>query len=389
MSIPEYYGSTIDAIERELRGSDKHYIREVEIEKLVAYYVERFSLPLLIVKFDQAVMIEDEKVSQHSEGEIQLTVGFPIMNEPGIDEVVSRRANPYHPYFSMELVGDKLQTTVSIKLISDTPEQQVNEVIRVVKEEVSNKNSNVKEGNGYLEHEVRRRINELKAKYARGDQILQRITERIPIKLEKRSTPLATVDFQVKKKILPIMPSITKNEEPQLYLEKDKIEAVIELLGNGGRSCEITPRVFSKLQEEDLRDVLLSWLNAVFEGQAGGETFSKKGKTDIHLLLSNGEILICECKIWNGEKYVVEGIEQLFDYLTWRENFGIIIVFCKQKSFSDLIAKTRTAVEKHSSFVKGSLIEKSAFHFAALHVFPEDDSKRVEVHYLLFNLYYE
>lgn len=35
--------------------------------------------------------------------------------------------------------------------------------------------------------------------------------------------------------------------------------------------------------EEALRDVLLVSLNSIFEGKATGETFSKRGKTDIYL----------------------------------------------------------------------------------------------------------
>jgi hypothetical protein len=48
-------------------------------------------------------------------------------------------------------------------------------------------------------------------------------------------------------------------------------------------SMEKTARTFCKLQEEELRDVILASLNTHYLGTATGETFNKRGKTDIHI----------------------------------------------------------------------------------------------------------
>ena len=58
-----------------------------------------------------------------------------------------------------------------------------------------------------------------------------------------------------------------------------------------------------------------------------GETFRKKGKSDIHIMFENKAAFIGECKIWHGIKNFKEAVEQLFSYSTWRDTKTAIIVF--------------------------------------------------------------
>ena len=65
------------------------------------------------------------------------------------------------------------------------------------------------------------------------------------------------------------------------------------LLDQSGKGFETTPRTYGKLEEEELRNVLLGHLNAVFlADEATGETFSKRGKTDIFLRVSGGAVQV-------------------------------------------------------------------------------------------------
>ncbi len=184
------------------------------------------------------------------------------------------------------------------------------------------------------------------------------------------------------------MPETRKEAEP--YLEKDQVDAVIELLCSQGKEFEITPVVYSRMEEEQLRDLMLGMLNAVFQGDATGETFVKTGKTDIHLKLNmKGSILTAECKFWRGEKQYQETIDQHFGYVTWRQNFAIQITFSTNRGFTDVIEKAVEATMGHQTYVKDSYRKIDDSYFITQHTFPEDSRKRVEVHHLLFNLYYE
>ncbi|UBF28144.1 hypothetical protein K9N68_09790 [Kovacikia minuta CCNUW1] len=63
---------------------------------------------------------------------------------------------------------------------------------------------------------------------------------------------------------------------------------------------ERDPETFKTIQEESLRTHFLVQLNADYKGQATGETFNSKGKTDILLHVRGENIFIAECKFWKG-----------------------------------------------------------------------------------------
>jgi len=94
-------------------------------------------------------------------------------------------------------------------------------------------------------------------------------------------------------------------------LDRDKFEAIVELIDNQGRQFERTPTAFQALSEEALRNIILSSLNAVFEGAAVGEAFQGVGKADIYLRISQGQVFVAEVKIWDGPASLAEVVAQL------------------------------------------------------------------------------
>jgi hypothetical protein len=140
--------------------------------------------------------------------------------------------------------------------------------------------------------------------------------------------------------------------------------------------------------ENDLRDFILANLNSVFVGKATGETFNNKGKTDIYLNIEKGSILVSECKFYGGKKLYHETINQLLGYLTWRENFGIMITFCKQRNFNKILIDSEQIIVSHQTF-NSDFKKINENHFVSKHTMPNDDYKYVEIHHLYFNLFIE
>ena len=54
-------------------------------------------------------------------------------------------------------------------------------------------------------------------------------------------------------------------------------------------------------------------------GDASGERFRRKGKTDICVEVANRAAFVGECKTWGGPKVANDAIDQLLGYLTWRD----------------------------------------------------------------------
>lgn len=203
------------------------------------------------------------------------------------------------------------------------------EMVNYVNIEVENYNKS-------LESTIKNALDVRKKKaddYVKMGEILD-----IPLKINPNApntTPILLKKAVAKKTELP---SIKKPEKEYQIASMD-YENIKRVINLAGFSMEKTAKTFIKLSEEELRDIIISNLNTHYQGLASGETFSKAGKTDIHILFENKAAYVGECKIWHGEKNLQDAINQLFSYITWRDLKTSIIIFNKEnKNFSKILS---------------------------------------------------
>ena len=135
------------------------------------------------------------------------------------------------------------------------------------------------------------------------------------------------------------------------------MDRILRVLFDAGRNFEKRYETFAKFKEPELRDVLLSFLNNEFKDEATGETIQDKGKTDIHIKNPDDhrEIVIVECKKWDGEKRYLEGFNQKFGYLTGREKKSIMLTFSDRTHFSEVSDKAKKAIERDNTYIESSI----------------------------------
>ncbi len=96
---------------------------------------------------------------------------------------------------------------------------------------------------------------------------------------------------------------------------------------------------------------------------------------------------VAECKVWHGGKELGHAIDQLLDYLTWRDCKDALIVFNKKVSgFSALLEKVPAAISAHQLMEK-DLGQQSAGEWRYLFRSKEDENRQITVHVFLFNLF--
>ncbi|MGJ1390226.1 hypothetical protein ACR78F_07620 [Sphingobacterium spiritivorum] len=259
----------------------------------------------------------------------------------------------------------------------DQQKQHIYTHINTVSAEIERCNENLKSALTQLVNERKDKLEADKSKY---NSLLKQIN--IPL---KRKDDVAVKRIQVDQK--PLVQAVRpKPEQPENYvIDRGKVLDIIHIIDNQGLQFEKTPKSFENSGEEDLRNVILVGLNALFEGKATGETFMAKGKTDIYLNITKGNILVCECKIWGGQKHYAETIDQLLNYLTWRENFGIVITFGRNKKFTNILSEAASSIQSHVTYRRGFQVLKQT-HLLSQHSLPGDDMKNVELHHLFYNL---
>jgi hypothetical protein len=206
----------------------------------------------------------------------------------------------------------------------------------------------------------------------------------IPLKRKSGAPDLAALPIK-RKLIKPLPPTPTMPREPGI--RDDDYEHILNVIRHEGRSFEATPGTFSKHDEEELRDIILAHLNGHYEGDASGETFRRSGKTDIRIELDNRAAFVGECKVWRGQKQLIEALDQLLSYLTWRDCKAALIVFNKDVAgFTGIQATLAKSLETHPNFISPIRIDQPGEW--RVRIRSRDDADRpITLHVFLFNLY--
>ncbi|MCW9708318.1 hypothetical protein [Fodinibius salsisoli] len=201
-----------------------------------------------------------------------------------------------------------------------------------------------------LEKEIKSKIKHRRDKLLEDRKLESSIG--FPLKERKESNTYTTSEIK-RKRIKPHLPKTDKKAyEPEPTIKSSDYEHILDLINKTATMLEWSPSSFKNMDEEGLRDMFLVPMNSHFEGQATGETFNAEGKTDILIREKNKCLFIAECKVWRGKKYLLEAIDQLLGYTTWRDTKTAILIFNRNKDFSAVLEKIPGIVKEHPGFKK-------------------------------------
>lgn len=268
----------------------------------------------------------------------------------------------------------------------DATEAAVKRALEEVRTSFGRRNKDIEEGNRTLRERIRpvweARRRRLEQQYKAANDELSKLNIPLYREADARAKPVEIKPRELRTVIR--KPTPAAKSEP--YLRREDAVALVDFIEQYARQFEITPKTYSKMDEEEIRDLIIGMMNTNYRGAATAETFNKLGKTDIRLWVDAGNVLICECKVWNGSKAYSEAITQLFGYLTWRESYGVLITFCKRRDMTAAIAQAKKAAETHASYTRGTLITSSESRFSTRHKHPQDADKAVEIYHLFIDL---
>lgn len=169
----------------------------------------------------------------------------------------------------------------------------------------------------------------------------------IPLELSDSAPNTKPVRLKKIKKKVTSLPK-TKNTPVEYGISDDDYNNIKNIINLSCISMEKAARTFYKLHEEELRDVILASLNTHYMGTSTGETFNKRGKTDIHIPFDNKSAYIGECKIWTGQGLFTDAINQLFSYMRWRDTKTSLIIFNKKnRDFSKILSTIDSILSNH------------------------------------------
>jgi len=174
----------------------------------------------------------------------------------------------------------------------------------------------------------------------------------------------------------------------QSKLNDTRYFEIIDYIIRLGKNLEHYKDLNDKFNEQRYRDYFLPFLNAVSRDYtAKGEVFNRLGKTDILVSDHNGNnLFIAECKLWNGEAYLLNGIDQLLNlYVNWRDEKTAMIVFNQSvRNFSALVSTATSAMARHP-LCKQAGDKRDVASWSYLFHHPNDAGRTIRLELIIFN----
>jgi hypothetical protein len=350
-------------MEAAIDGIDGNRLLNSSVEDLVAYFAEQFCLKTPVLHRDEATVSQREgQVELYDEFRqrpfstigtiLELTVPFDGQMElfkvrPSTSSSMLPSADVGNGALVIRVKGRNL----SPELVKSEFGQQLN----MIQEYLSWLRGDLDPFSVSLAGHARTRIEQRRAKLL-GDQNL---VAGLGFKLKDRPDAPKTFTAPVSRKRLhPTMPAAaTAPFKPEPVLADAEYKSILDVMGKMALVMERSPSAFQTMDEESLRVHFLVQLNAQYEGQATGETFNYQGKTDILIRADGRNIFIAECKYWKGAKAYSDTIDQILSYLSWRDTKAAIVVFNRNKAFTNVLAEIQKATKTHSRYKSGPIVE--------------------------------
>ncbi|MEG1481785.1 hypothetical protein [Clostridium sp.] len=364
-------------IKNEIEKLSNEEICNSNLEDLHEYFYDRFKFNLIEIEADINFITHDAqetKIKQYNqwygrgaygEKEYYLVDGYKIIYtipfEGDVDLLYLQPSTSIMCTFEVDNIINPTDEKEGQIIFSETYERNFitsqENMIEFITKEFNSKFSNYIEMSTYVNNDIRGFNSTLEStikkhledRLKKADDYLK-LREKLNIQLElnKNAPNIKPVRLKkVKKNKSTSLPKL-KSSPIEYGISDDDYSNIKNIIDLSCISMEKAARTFCKLHEEELRDVILASLNTHYMGSATGETFNKRGKTDIHIPFDNKSAYIGECKIWTGQGLFTDAINQLFSYMRWRDTKTSLIIFNKtRKDFSKILSTIEDILSNH------------------------------------------
>lgn len=373
-----------DAIE----ALDRNRALSASMEDLVAYFASEYELDTPVI--DRAAASVDQ-----NEGKIEIFDSWRCAHDaeegplilPGtiIDLVVPFTGDAglfkVRPssWSTVQPIAEIRSGTLVIKISGKDldPAKVKGDLVRqldLVEEYLTAQRSDTSKFNSGLRDSIRQQLETRRKKLLADQDLVSGLGFTLRERADAPKTYRAPIE---RRRLAPQPPAAAKLPyKPEPVLAEAEYGSILDIMGSMALVMERSPSAFETIAEEDLRQHFLVQLNGQYEGQASGETFNYQGKTDILVRVEGRNIFVAECKYWRGEKGHTETIDQIMSYLSWRDTKAAIVIFNRNKGFSEVLEKIKTSTAAHTLCKSGPSVEaETRFRY----VFGQKDDPAREV----------
>jgi hypothetical protein len=374
----------------EIQGIDPDRLLNTPVDDLVLYIADKYWIEVPVLHRDQALLDEPQETyievnDYDRQIHVPATLVTPTVPFDGDKDMFLVRPTTYDTASPRAAISDN---SVVLKLTLRNSEQDqvknaLNGALNDIERYLGWQRPTIDSFNNNLPTTARQSIEARRERLLRDRNLVSGLGFAVK---PRANTPKTYAAPQVRRKIEPRLPSAPSTPfKPEPVLEEAHYQHILNVIDNMTVVMERSPTSFGAMGEEDIRQHYLVQLNGHFEGAATGETFNHQGKTDILIRIEGKNIFIAECKFWRGEKQFIETIDQILSYLSWRDTKAAVILFNRNKGFSQVLAKIKEAMAAHPHRKHGPK-EESETRFRYVFGNPSDHSREIIMTVVAFDV---
>lgn len=384
-------------IKQEIEGENEDQLISVDEEDYINYLIEQYCMEPIELFFEKMTV---QPYEAHVPSSALNRSGIRVYNHtPVLKQILAF----YIPYSgNIELMSYNAHFSISppptvfvedgcigFEIINqfERDPSQLDKVlenrIKLIRDSVSRRNGEIEIWNQDIKKYINEYFRHRKYEIIQRKQFLSQLT--IPIRKRNDVSPTFTIPTNEIRKRVQVKPvAKVKPNEPEPTIDEETYFDILKVIYDVGKVMERLPSIYRGRQEEDLRDLFLLYLEPRYEANTTGETFNGQGKTDILIRYQNTNVFIAECKFWKGKQGYFKTIDQLLGYLTWRDSKAAVIIFNRNKGFTNVIQTVEKETPNHPNFV--SFVDrKSETWFNYRFHLNTDKDKEVHLAVLLFD----
>jgi hypothetical protein len=339
----DYESEIKSAIRSEIERQPEDYLLNVDEKEYIEYLFGIFSRPTPIINEDK-IRVNKEK----GNGKNYCVIEVPFEGNQMLFEC--RPTESRMNYYTISIQEGMIKIRLPFSDNPDNMKRETDAKLGTLKHNLQNLDKDLKKFNSGLRGFIKEIFNARKQKLMKENNLL--LSVGFPLK-EREDASKTYVIPEIKKRVLIEKPEATpKPNSPDPIISERDYENILSIIDNMAQVMERSPSAFIDMKEEDLRVHFLVQLNSQYEGEAMGEVFNLGGKTDILIRHKGNNLFIAECKFWTGKEGFKATIDQLLDYVSWRDTKTAIILFNKNKDSSKVLEQIPGIIKEHSNYAK-------------------------------------
>lgn len=388
--LSEFFEQRCQAVGREIQSEPQDRLLNVNEGDYAQYLVEKYHLEPVAFAFDAIRASSTEKLvaaenhprlfqvrAGQSYPRPAITFHVPFTGQP---ELLRRKPAACILWdYEVTVAASEIQFDV-INWSNDREAVQRDKqrIIDSIIQQNASVTEEVTQFNSRLEDFVRQRLSSRKSKLLADLRVLGELG--MPLQQEIPQTfavPIVPKKLVVK----PLAPATASPPDPTV--DHKIYQDILSIIHTSGVAMERQPSTYANKHEEDLRDHFLTNLSHLYPSSTG-ETFNKKGCTDILVRHEGSNVFVAECKFWGGRKVFHATIDQLLSYLTWRDSKAALIYFVKNNQIGPVLQTIATNAREHPCFIRLESTRAESWMQFEFRL-PSDPSRNVHLAVLAFH----